>query len=289
MGDTELSKWKWVRCLGRGSLFEVHQLVDAQGGNRILKRPLHGSSAARALARERSVLRAAAAAAVTSASAQPPILPTWLGGGVDRRGPFGVQSVAPGQPLRARLEGNSPLSAERWWSVARPLVAALARLHDLRDGNGPLRVVHGDLSPDNVFLDDDTATVTFIDLAAAVWRDEPTPLFASARGTLPYVAPEIARSETEPDAMGDVYASAAILFGLAVGSMTDATADASLLLEVGGRGLRLERLAARRDLPAECRSALAAALQFNRAARTVRTARELSNLVEQTWRASGRL
>jgi len=61
-----------------------------------------------------------------------------------------------------------------------------------------------------------------------------------------------------------------------VGAITDAATDASRLLEVGTRGLRLDKLDLRADLPERARAALANALRFEPKARLV-SASELAH------------
>ena len=120
---------------------------------------------------------------------------------------------------------------------------------------------------------------TFIDLSNATFRDAPIPALAQGRGTLPYVAPEIARNEETPTQATDTYALAATLLFLAVGPLTDAATDASRLLEIGTNGLLLDKLDLRADLPKRARAALASALRFepkSRLASASELARELA-------------
>jgi serine/threonine protein kinase len=155
-------------------------------------------------------------------------------------------------------------------------------LHALGDASGELSFVHGDVSPDNLFFDA-PAVVTFVDLASATFRDAPDAVFAGDRGTLPYVAPEIARGEERASAASDTYALAATLLAAAAGPvLVDATTDASRLLEVGTRGVRAERIDRRSDLPESARDAVRRALCFDRALRLASSrdfARALGNQV----------
>jgi serine/threonine-protein kinase len=264
-----------IERLGRGSVFEVARVHDERGRELILKRIVpHARSAdvVAALDREQAILRATTALGSRC-------LPELVAAGTDELGSFVVQTLAPGVPARALGKGAPPyLPALEWRAVARASSAALAELHTLRDSRGDLRIVHGDISPDNLFLLA-PETVTFIDLSNATFRDAPTSALPQGRGTLPYAAPEIARSESASSQATDTYSLAATLLFLAVGSLTEADTDASRLLEVGSRGLRLDKLDMRRDLPERARAALASALRFepqDRLASASDLARELS-------------
>lgn len=263
-----------VRSLGKGSVFEVGLVRDEHGRELVCKRAApgarpHGDAA---LGRESDVLAAARSAHLVELVAA----------SSDERGAFVLEARAPGVQVRALLgDEGAPLESGEWVELARAASAALADLHALRDERGALSLVHGDPSPDNIFYDQ--GAVTFVDLSSATFRDAPEPVFPADRGTLPYVAPEIARGEARASAETDTYALAATLLFLAVGpSLTQATTEASRLLEVGTSGLRAERIDTRSDLPERARRAIRRAVHFDRAARLASShdlARELGNQV----------
>jgi len=223
-----------------------------------------------ALDRERSILLAV----------RSPHVVELVSYGSDARGGFLLEARAKGSSVRHAMgETGTPLDAATWLALARSSAEALFALHSMCDAQGALRFVHGDLSPDNVFFDPPAIT-TFIDFSSATFREGPSLVFADDRGTLPYVAPEIARGEARPSQATDVYALAATLLAAAIGSaITDATTAAARLGEVGTRGVRIERLARRRDLPEKARAALARALSFDPASRLASFADELRNAV----------
>jgi eukaryotic-like serine/threonine-protein kinase len=264
-----------VRSLGAGSVFEVALLVDGRGRELVCKRAApaaRGSQGEAALARERDVLGAV----------KSPHLVELVASGSDERGGFLLEGKARGVPVRSFVdEGHPPLDGATWLELARTASSALASLHALHDDGGPLGFVHGDVSPDNVFFE--PSLVTFVDFSSTTFRDAREPVFAADRGTLPYAAPEIARAEARASAETDTYALAAMLLVAAVGpSITEATTEASRLLEIGTRGLMAERIDQRSDLPERVKSALRRALRFDRAARLVSSrdlARELGKQV----------
>jgi serine/threonine protein kinase len=207
-------------------------------------------------------------------------LPLLAGTGTDEFGAFALETRAKGRPLRGYLgHPNEPLDAARWMKLAVSAVSALADLHDRADDRGCLEFVHGDVSPDNVFWDE-PETVTFVDLSGATFREAPIPAFPQSRGTLPYVAPEVARNEKHGDAASDTYALAATLLALAVGPIVQAATEAARLVEVAERGVASNLLELRKDLPRGVREALARALHFERDERLTSSREFFWRLVE---------
>jgi len=247
--------FRTIERLGIGSVFEVARAADAQGRELICKRAADARFSG-ALDREREVLHIV----------QGPSFPQVVASGSDRRGGFLVETRAPGAALR-ELMGGAPPGAARCIELARASTHALALLHGLGDAKGPLRLVHGDISPDNLFYDP-PATITFIDFSSATWRDAPEPALEGDRGTVPYAAPELARQEVRATAESDTYALAATLLAVAVGPpLVRATTEAGRLYETASEGILWKRLDERSDLPSDFRSALAAALQYEKALR----------------------
>jgi serine/threonine-protein kinase len=126
-----------------------------------------------------------------------------------------------GQPLsrvyRRALRKNQPLPyALIAWIGARA-GDALAYAHDMTDTEGePLRLVHRDVSPDNLFITYD-GQVKLLDfgIARAARRLAQTNL-GQIKGKLRYMAPEYALGQ-EFDGAVDVFALGATLYEAAVG------------------------------------------------------------------------
>ena len=276
MTDFAPSGTRLVTRLGVGSVFEVALVRDEHERELVCKRASPQVRAAfgdSALHRERDVLLAA----------KSPYLAELVAHGSDDRGGFLLEAPARGTAVRTLVRETEPaLDAASWLALARASSHALSSLHALRDERGPLSFVHGDVSPDNLFFDGPTHA-TFIDLSSATFRDAALPVFQGDRGTLPYVAPELARGESAPSAASDTYALAATLLAVAVGpTITRATTDASRLLEVGESGVDAARIERRQDLPERARRAIHLALVFDRAHRLASSrdlARELQNQV----------
>jgi serine/threonine protein kinase len=135
--------------------------------------------------------------------------------------------------------------------------------------------VHGDLGPDNILLGP-TGELRLIDLGACCFRGiDPALVHGKDRGTLPFVAPEVARGEASLSASHDVYALAATLLFVALSRpLLASSGDAALLLRVGERGLDADLIAEATSFTPEQQASLVTALAFEPSARPS-SAREL--------------
>ncbi len=159
--------------------------------------------------------------------------------------------------------------------VAEAAAAALAAIHALADEAGPIALSHGDIGPEHVILGP-LGEARFVDLGAARFRGMEASLESGDRGTLPFVAPEVARGEATPSAAADVYALAATLLFLAAGEpLTLAREAGAMLLEIGERGVRRDLLARAAGLDDGAREALRRALSPDPRSR-LGSARELA-------------
>ena len=192
------------------------------------------------------------------------------GGPAAAHGPFLLETRAEGVSFRELVDGwrfrGGRVPRLLVAHLARSAFEALAEIHELADEAGPLGIVHGDLGPDHLLIGP-LGQVRLVDLGAARWRGMEPDLDTGDRGTLPFVAPEVARGETPPAAAGDVYALAATVLFLASGvPLVHAREQAAMLVEIGERGLRAELIGAA-ALGEPQRAALRAALALDPAAR----------------------
>ena len=274
--DTEL-----VAPLGTGAVFQValvrvSRAAGAAGEIAVCKRLLprvRAEPAARsAIVRE----------ALALSRARHPSLPALLRVGTDAHGPFVLEERVEGTSVRALVDAwrapprGRPVPPRLVAHLAAAAAEALAELHELVDEEGPLLLSHGDLGPDHVILGP-IGDVRFVDLGAARFAGMDPALETDDRGTLPFVAPEVARGEARPGQAADVYALAATLLHLATGGpLGGAEGDAATLLAIGERGLSPDLVARAAGLEAAGREALGRALILDPSRRLAR-ARELAN------------
>ncbi|HVH47285.1 MAG TPA: hypothetical protein VM925_33340 [Labilithrix sp.] len=159
------------------------------------------------------------------------VTPRLLASGEDAAGPWHRIERVHVPTLAARL-GHAPLDRSWIEHAVRATFAALSLLHEAVDASGPLSVVHADLTPANIAIDDQAARAIVLDFDLAWWRDGPT-RDGAFRGTIGYAAPEIARGE-RPTTRSDLFSLAATLLHAATGvPPRSGTSFAALLAEAG--------------------------------------------------------
>lgn len=257
---------EFLEHLGTGTVFDVALVRDTLAGGALGRRSVICKRLSTRAVREPAGRAAIVREAKALALARHPALPTLIRVGADGHGPFVIEARVEGVSLREVLEGwrargrTPPASLVR--HVVRAAVEALAEIQELEraDGGGALGLVHGDLDPDHVLLGP-IGEIGLVDLGAARFRGMDPGLETADRGTLPFVAPEIARGESPPTAVADVYAMAATLAFFATGQpLTRARDEAAVLMEIGEAGVQLEALAAADGLSPGQRAGLARAL-----------------------------
>ena len=257
MGD-----FRVVQRMAQGATSETWRLEsDARTmsavGKRLGPRFRDDPTARAELDRERRVLDALAGRGA----------PRLLAAGQDGEGPFlvmeHVHMIAIGnRPLRDPDERSAFVTR-----IAASAFDALATVHEARDSTGPLSVIHGDVSPDNLLASDPPPGACLVDFGLATFRDSPSASSGSVRGTLRTLAPEVARGEPA-DARSDLFALGLTLLFAASGEHARPGEQASAVLVQAGEDPVLayaERAA--RGLPPALRQALLAAVAFDPEAR----------------------
>ncbi len=131
------------------------------------------------------------------------------------RGPMLILEFVNGPSLKALMRGDVPLSI-----ALRVIIDALAGLnaaHLLTDQSGEsMRLVHRDVSPQNILVDVDGITrLTDFGVAHAAQRLQTT-RGATLKGKLAYVAPEQVANEPV-DARCDIYSAGVVLWEILTG------------------------------------------------------------------------
>jgi serine/threonine protein kinase len=205
LAGARLGAWQLVRFVGRGGMADVYTArpVDGTAPRRVaLKLMLPRVLAQPALVE--LFLHEARLSALMQHENLAPCLDFGVLGGA----PFMVLEHVEGIPLDAVLRWMSarrPIPAAIALGVIRGLTRALGFAHALADGHGiPLGVVHRDVSPGNVLLDEH-GTVKLIDFGVAQSALSPRePRRRKLRGKLGYMSPEQVAG-VELDARSDLF------------------------------------------------------------------------------------
>ncbi|MBA3894679.1 MAG: serine/threonine protein kinase [Gemmatimonadales bacterium] len=180
-----------------------------------------------------------------------PLLDSREGGG----SLYYVTPFIAGSSLQARLERDGPLPLVEVVRIARDIAAALDHAHRTD-------VIHRDVKPGNVLLDDERALVCDFGIARAVELAGGELLSASSGfvlGTPAYMSPEQATGGTI-DSRCDVYGLGCVLYEMLTGEppFTGPTAQAVLARSLAGEFRPLKTV--RPDVPAHAEAAIHLAL-----------------------------
>lgn len=203
--------------LGRLGTYEISGVVGSGGMGVVLKavdptldrvvaiKVLASHLADKATARRRFAREAKAAAAVL----HPNVIPIH-GVSSDDPIPWLVMSYVRGGSLQRRLDQNGPLPILEILRIGSQVASGLAAAHDQG-------LVHRDVKPANILLEEGVERVTLTDfgLARAV-DDASVTRDGTIVGTPQYMSPEQARGESV-DRQSDLFSLGSVLYALACG------------------------------------------------------------------------
>jgi len=197
-------RYKLGSILGHGSLGVTYRAEDTLLQRSVAVKMLADRYADDAVFRERFMAATAAAGRLIH-----PNIVTVLDAGVVDGHPFVVMELVDGQSLRSRLNERGPLAIADAQRIGVQLAEALSVAHRQR-------VVHGDIRPENVLLDQhgNAKLADFGFVRAAVATDV-TLLGTVQRAA--YSAPELAIRDSG-DEPTDVYALAVVVYEMLCGS-----------------------------------------------------------------------
>ncbi len=160
---------------------------------------------------------------------------------------FLSMDFVPGRSLSELLAAEGPMTADKAVGIARQVASGLAAAHEAG-------VVHRDLKPGNVLIDDSgRAAISDFGVARSLGGPGAT-LPGSVVGTLDYLSPEQARGG-EVDGRADLYALGILLHEMLTGELPFAGGSATEVLAQRLTGATRERL------PAEVPRQLAAVVR----------------------------
>src|SRR5262249_20878216 len=142
----------------------------------------------------------------------PRILPLYDSGECDGLLYF-VMPWVRGESLRERMDRQPPLSLDEALGLTGEIAEALAYAH----GHG---VIHRDVKPENILIEDGHALVTDFGIARGKIDDQRPSMTSSGSliGTPLYMSPEQASGQSNLDARTDLYSLACVLFEMLAGA-----------------------------------------------------------------------
>jgi len=211
LGDALGPNFQVVRLLGRGGMGSVYLARDLVLDRLVAVKVRTLDSASQGETRERFRREARTAARL----AHPHIVPLHAFGETERLAYF-VMGYVRGESLGARLRREGRLPADE----ARRILAEIADALDYGHRNG---VVHRDVKPDNILIDDESGRSLLADFGVARTEAASTTLTGEGViiGTPTHLSPEQASGQGPPDGRSDLYALGVTAYQMLSGRLPD--------------------------------------------------------------------
>jgi len=191
--------------VGAGGMGVVLRAIDRSLDRTVAIKVMAPHLATRGAARKRFAREAKAAAAVL----HPNVIAIHSVSN-DEALPYLVMPYVRGTSLQKRLAGEGPLSVQEILRIGSQIAAGLAAAH----AQG---LVHRDISPANILLEDGVERVTITDFGLARAVDDAAITTSGVlAGTPQYMSPEQARGEAV-DGRSDLFSLGSVLYAIAAG------------------------------------------------------------------------
>jgi predicted Ser/Thr protein kinase len=201
-------QYRIVRLLGRGGMGAVYLARDLSLDREVAIKVV--STVAESQEMKERFRREARTAAKLS---HPNIVPLHSFGDVEGM-PYFVMGYVRGESLAARLRREGKLEEEEARRILADVADALDHAH--RQG-----VIHRDIKPDNVLLEDESgrALLTDFGVAKAVGQGETLTRLGNAVGTPHYMSPEQASGGGVVDGRSDIYSLGVMAYAMLAGRL----------------------------------------------------------------------
>jgi serine/threonine protein kinase/tetratricopeptide (TPR) repeat protein len=204
--DALASSYRLDRELGRGGMATVYLAQDLRHKRRVALKVLHPDLSS-SIGPDRFLREIQLAAQLN----HPHIVPLFDSGEAGGY-LYYVMPVVDGETLRDRLLRDGQIPLEESLNLIRGIASALDYAHRQN-------IVHRDIQPENVMLQDGEAVVMDFGIgkAVSVAADDTLTQTGMVVGTPAYVSPEQAAGETRIDGRSDQYSLACVLFEMLSG------------------------------------------------------------------------
>ncbi|HXV16034.1 MAG TPA: serine/threonine-protein kinase, partial [Gemmatimonadaceae bacterium] len=206
MSEAFAGQYKIDREIGRGGMATVYLAEDIRHGRPVAIKVLHAETGA-AIGAERFLREIQVVARLR----HPHIVPLYDSGDAGGR-LYYVMPYVKGESVRDHIRRAGPFSPDEALRLTSEVADALAYAHS--EG-----VIHRDIKPDNIMLDERHALVMDFGIARAASEGKDSSLTKTGFlvGTPAYMSPEQVTGESNIDGRSDIYSLGCVLFEMLAG------------------------------------------------------------------------